>query len=249
MESIFRRHEEKYLVTEEKSAALRGMVAQHMAPDRFGEYLVQNVYYDTDDWSVVRASIEKPLYKEKLRLRCYGTPRREGLAYLELKKKWKGTVYKRRVALPLAALSEGSLQGLLSQDPSQISHELAFYLASHKVHGKAYIAYTRAAFTGAGDDGLRVTFDTDLRFRLDRLDFRCPGDGLPLLPQGTLLMEVKTEKGIPLWLAHGLSAGKVFPTRFSKYGTCYTDYILKQTRGDGDRKDGVGQCSTSLPVA
>jgi len=239
LQNIFKRYEQKYLITTEQGAALRDICSRHIMLDKFGEYLVQNVYYDTENWDIIRFSIEKPFFKEKLRLRCYDEFSEESELFLELKKKYKGVVYKRRLAIPMESLSGRTVRDMVSGGSSQIARELDFYMRASAVREKIYVSYKRTAFTGTCHrdpeeshitkaDGLRVTFDTDLRFRLDCLDFSCPGKGYSILPQGKMLMEIKTLGGIPLWMTHALCENEIYPTSFSKYGSCYTDHILKQ---------------------
>ena len=228
MQSIFKRYEKKYLLTEEQGAKVKEIILRHMVPDTYGEYLVQNLYYDTENWDVIRASLQKPVYKEKLRLRCYGEVGDASELFLELKKKCKGIVYKRRIILSAKAFAEESIRAAVSQTPSQIAREIDFYLQSKAVSQKIYIAYQRLAFSGVEDEGLRITFDTDVRFRLNDLSLLGTGAEQNILSQGNILMEVKTLGGMPLWLAAALSKHGVFPVGFSKFGVCYTDYILKQ---------------------
>jgi SPX domain protein involved in polyphosphate accumulation len=228
MQSIFKRYEKKYLITPEQGAALREICSRYMTPDKFDEYLVQNVYYDTENWDVIRFSLEKPFFKEKLRLRCYDASREEGELFLELKKKYKGVVYKRRLAIPMKSLSGKTIRDIVSGGSSQISRELDFYMNSNAVRERIYISYMRTAFTEIKDNALRVTFDTDLVFRLDYLDFSYPGGGCGILPDNKMLMEIKTLGGIPLWMTAALCENRIYPAAFSKYGACYTDHILKQ---------------------
>jgi len=230
MQSIFKRYEAKYLVSKAQYAALRRAMSPYMSPDQYGAYLVQNLYYDTAQWDVIRASIEKPAYKEKLRLRCYGMAEKDSLFYLELKKKYKGVVYKRRIELPAGALASHGVRTLTSNASSQIARELSYYLQANDVTERIYIAYQRAAFAGIADEELRVTFDTDILFRTDDLRLANPSGGQCILPEGQMLMEVKTLGGIPIWLARTLSAHSIYPTNFSKFGTCYTAYISKQPK-------------------
>jgi hypothetical protein len=228
MESIFKRYEKKYLVTREQTATLQDVFLENMAPDRYGSYLVQNLYYDTENWDAIRESVEKPSYKEKLRLRCYGAHYDCADYFLELKKKFKGIVYKRRIAIPASSFYGGPVSEAVSKDKSQIARELDFYMKSSAVSEKIYIAYQRTAFAGINDDGLRVTFDTDMHFRTDALNFAHPYAGRSILPENTVLMEVKTLGGMPMWMANALSKNRIFPTSFSKYGACYTGFILNQ---------------------
>ena len=231
MQSIFKRFEDKYHLTREQGASIQEAIAQHMKPDEYGEYLVQNLYYDTDNWDVIRASLEKPVYKEKLRLRCYGVPDQDTNLFLELKKKYRGIVYKRRIAVPMTAFSQGTgtIRDIVSGKSSQISRELDFYMKNNAVYEKIYISYMRSAFAGIEEDkGLRITLDTDVCYRLDRLNYSTPGDGCyKVLPQDKTLMEIKTLGGMPLWLSHVLCENKIYPTSFSKYGACYIDHISR----------------------
>jgi SPX domain protein involved in polyphosphate accumulation len=225
MQSIFKRYEKKYIVTREQYAALENVLSGYMEPDSFGEYLVQNLYFDTDGWDIVRTSIERPCFKEKMRLRCYGDINQEGRVFLELKKKYKGVVYKRRMAIPVKNLSAGSVRDLVPESGSQIARELDFYMKTNAVSEKMYISYWRTAFVGIANAELRVTFDTEIRFRLNCLDYSRPNDGHSILPRDKKIMEIKTPGGMPIWLARALCENKVFPTTFSKYGTCYAGYI------------------------
>jgi len=161
-----------------------------MEPDHYGEYLVQNLYYDTESWDIIRASIERPLYKKKMRLRCYGVMNPESDLFLELKKKYQGIVHKRRIALPVKTHLFCSIREVLSQGTSQIARELDFYVKATAVSEKIYISYQRTAFAGITEPGFRVTFDTDVRFRLDCLNCACPGDGCLILPPEKILMSV-----------------------------------------------------------
>jgi hypothetical protein len=234
MQHIFERYEEKYLVCAEQGAEFKKLILRHMEPDQYGEYLVQNLYYDTENWDVVRASTQKPLYKEKMRLRCYNMPHTNSKLFLELKKKFAGIVYKRRIAIPFTALSSRSVHDVVKEENSQIARELDFYLNQHDVFQRMYIAYRRIAFTSTAQqsstecEGLRVTFDSDIRFRLDHLDYANPDNGYGILPQGTMVMEIKTQGGVPLWMARSLAENRIFPMAFSKYGVCYSSYNVKQ---------------------
>jgi len=238
--NVFKRHEIKYMLTQEQHAYILDAFKNHMTADAYGKYLVQNMYFDTDNWDVIQKSIEKPIYKEKLRLRCYGIPTADTKMFLELKKKYKGIVYKRRIAFLMAELFENakSLHKIIEEDGSQIARELEFYLKTNPVHEKVYIAYNRAAYSDGID--LRVTFDTDAYFRLHSLGYESPEVGQVIFPNDKILMEVKTAGGIPLWLTKILSDKKIFPISFSKYGESYIKYIL------GDVKQWT---STSSSVA
>jgi len=232
MQFSFKRYEKKYMVTNQQAKAVIAALSTRMIPDVYGTYWVQNLYFDNENWDVIRKSMDKPLYKEKLRLRCYGKPNESGNFFVELKKKYNGVVYKRRIALPITALTE-LLPQVKAKNDQQIARELAFYLESNRVKSRMYIAFLRTAFAGVGEEWLRVTFDTDIVYRQHDLEFVDPERGQPILPEGYQLMEIKTHTSIPLWLSKVLSENAIYRTSYSKYGTCFTDFTdsMKQ-KGD-----------------
>jgi len=226
MNSIFKRQEVKFVLTQAQYLPIYEVITQHIPPDTYGKYLVQSIYFDTDNWDIIRASIEKPVYKEKLRLRCYGVPNVSSPIFLELKKKLKNTVHKRRIAFPIEDLQNSSAKDIAAAENSQIGRELSFYLKIMPVHEKVHISYNREAFSD--NTGLRITFDTNIRFRTNLLDYEHPDGGQEILPGDLIVMEVKTLGGMPLWLARELSKHNIFPTPFSKYGVGYKKYILQR---------------------
>ena len=97
IQSCFKRYEKKYCLTLAQQQAILQEMQPYMKKDAYGQYTICNLYYDTDDWRLIRTSLEKPLYKEKLRVRSYGTPAPDGNVFVEIKKKYDGVVYKRRI--------------------------------------------------------------------------------------------------------------------------------------------------------
>lgn len=227
IQCCFERYEKKYRITPEQQEKLLEGMREHMQADKFGRYTICNVYYDTDDWRLVRASIDKPVYKEKLRVRSYGVPTDGSKVFVELKKKYDGVVYKRRITTApetAAGLLEGAIPG---ESFGQIGREISWFRSFYDVSPKVFIGYDRLAFAGVEQPELRVTFDTGLRFRTDELDLRRGDFGEPLLPQNEVLMEIKIPGVCPLWLSKLLSEAGAFPTSFSKIGHCYKNSILK----------------------
>ena len=222
----FARIEKKYLLTRAQYRRILPELQAHTEPDEFGQYTICNIYYDTPDFSLIRASLEKPVYKEKLRLRSYGVPTDDSRAFIELKKKFDGVVYKRRITLGQRDAVR-YLSGDASAAPdSQIRRELDFFLRQNPVAPRAFIGYDRTALRGTDDPELRITFDTNLRWRDTDVDLRLGDHGAPIaLPCGDVLMEVKIPGTCPLWLSHLLSDAQAFPTSFSKYGACYRDEL------------------------
>ncbi|MFR1800538.1 MAG: VTC domain-containing protein, partial [Faecalispora jeddahensis] len=170
----------------------------------------------------IRNSLEKPVYKEKLRLRCYGSPKPQDPVFVELKKKYMGTVYKRRVALSLQAAESYLYQRLPPEVDSQVLREVDYmYSFYHTLIPTAYIAYQRVALYGLEDANLRVTFDWNLRWRCENLHLDAGTEGQLLLPEGQFLMEIKVPCAMPVWMARLLDTLQIFPTSFSKYGVAY----------------------------
>jgi len=230
MQHIFKRYEKKYLITGEQAAIVEAALASHMTADQFDTYWVQNLYFDTDNWDVIQTSMQRPYYKEKMRLRCYGALEETEQVFMEIKKKYDGVVYKRRIGLPLGLLSR-PFGDLLDEGSVQIARELAFYLQSTQVAEKMFISYRRKAFSGKEDTGLRVTFDSDIRYRLDHLHFYEPSRGRSVMQAGYQLMEIKTPTSIPLWFARLCSENGIFSASYSKYAICYTDYLQRRHAG------------------
>ena len=225
IQSCFERYEKKYLLTREQYFAVKNGMAAYMKPDGHPRYTICNVYYDTENYDLIRASLEKPVYKEKLRVRSYGVPQRGGKVFIELKKKYDGVVYKRRVTMEtLGAIKY--LRGLQPGDGSQISREIDWFMRFYRPVPKVFIAYDREAFAARDGGELRLTFDTGLRARSNDLDLRCGDHGAPLLADDKILMEIKIPGSTPLWLARLLSLNGIFPVSFSKYGTYYKEFVL-----------------------
>ncbi len=234
----FERTEKKYSVNDEQYRLLKAVLDEHMREDVYGSYTICNIYYDTPNNDLVRRSIEKPVYKEKLRLRTYGVATDDSNSFLEIKKKYKGVVFKRRILLPLREAMAYLEQGRPPAETGQIFSEIDYFICYYGVVPKMYLAYDRIALTGAGaESGLRITFDTHIRSRTDRLDLREQDDGEPLLPEGQWVMEIKAPGAMPLWLTSLLTEQKIYPSSFSKYGNAYTslhvphkkeaDYVYK----------------------
>ena len=222
----FERYEKKYLLTPAQYEAVREGMEAYVTPDRYSHYAIFNIYYDTDDFRLIRASLEKPVYKEKLRVRSYGAARDDSRVFVELKKKYDGVVYKRRVVMS-AADAAAYLDGDEPGGDSQIHREIDWFAQMYRPTPKVFIAYDREAYAGRDNPEFRVTFDTNLRGRTERVDLRRGGDGQPILDGNQVLMEVKIPGAAPLWLSRLLSENGVFPTSFSKYGAYYRRYIAR----------------------
>lgn len=228
----FQRYEKKYFLTPVQRDKVLAAMQPYVKPDTYGHYPICNIYYDTDDWRLIRASIEKPTYKEKLRVRSYGVPTEDSPVFVELKKKCAGVVYKRRISTPVYMV-EPFLYGLLpNHNFGQIGREIDWFQKTYQAGPKVLIAYDRLAFSGVDDPALRITFDKNMRWRSTDLDL-CHGDyGAPLLSTDEILMEIKLSGVCPLWLSRLLSEAGAFPVSFSKYGTCYEKNLFRPIRED-----------------
>lgn len=230
-QDVFERVEKKYLLTEEQYTALRGALEGRMTMDRYGVHTICNLYYDTDDYTLIRRSLEKPIYKEKLRLRSYGVPREDSTVFLEIKKKFRGVVYKRRIPLTLTEAMRYTRRGEKPREDSQILREIDWFMNLYRPSPKVFIAYNRAALFGNEDENLRVTFDGAMRWRSGALDLSKGDWGSPLGDARRILMEIKIPGTMPLWMCRLLAENAVFPVSFSKYGFCYQTYLLHQKEG------------------
>ncbi len=218
---IFQRIEKKYMVTPEKYEELRKRLEEYMKVDDYGLSTICNIYYDTRDDELIRRSIEKPVYKEKLRVRSYGVPGEDTKVFTEIKKKYDGIVYKRRISLPMnttrAYLNEGKDPGF----DSQIRREIDYFMVYYRPVPKMFIGYDRIAMYGKEDPELRLTLDFNIRARDTDLDLTLGDHGGLLLPKDTVLMEVKVGGAYPLWMSHILNELEIYGVSFSKYGTGY----------------------------
>ncbi len=225
----FERHEKKYLITDSQYNYIIREIKAHMISDEYGKYSISNIYYDTPDWALIRASIEKPDYKEKLRVRSYGVPEDNDKVFVEIKKKCCGVVYKRRINMKAAQVSE-YLAGNNNFSPgNQIGREIEWFQKKYNSEPRVFIGYSRQAFAGIEDPQLRITFDSDLKWRTEELDLRHGNYGFPIMDNNQILMEIKIPGAAPLWLSHMLSIAGAFPTSYSKYGDCYKKHLINST--------------------
>ncbi len=219
--NIFTRVEKKYVITHEQYVNIIDILMKHMRNDEFGESTICSVYFDTPDSRLVRHSVSKPVYKEKLRLRCYNTPGDDSEAFYELKKKYKGIVYKRRIDMTYKEAFD-IMNGDKSLPDNQIGKEVKYAFKFYKGLAPSFCMFCeRIALFDREDDNLRLTIDRNLRYRTCDFDLRNGSYGLPLLDRDKYVLEVKTAFAMPLWLSRLLDENKIYPSSFSKYGTAY----------------------------
>lgn len=226
-QSVFKRYELKYMLTPaQKDAVLQAMSA-HMALDKYGRTTIRNIYFDTKNYQLIRHSIDRPVYKEKLRIRSYSQAQPESTVFVELKKKFDGIVYKRRLALQEADAVNWLYSGTFTPPDSQISREIDYFLQFYRcLRPTMFLSYEREAYYAKDGSDFRVTFDDTILCRQEDISLQAPAYGTPLLPDGLTLMEIKCAGGIPLWMTHALSENRIFKTSFSKYGTAYKTLVF-----------------------
>lgn len=236
----FERHEKKYLIDAGQTQKLLSHLHSYMEVDMYGRHTICTLYFDTEDYAVIRRCQERPQFREKLRLRSYGVPAADSTVYLELKKKFNGITYKRRAPFCLHELNQildnisfseenPHLDSGIARHSDQISGELGWYLAQQPLRKKVLICNDREAYVGKADPDLRITFDSNIRWRTNRLSLEDGDDGELLLDADSSLIEIKTKQALPLWLVKILSDLKIYPLSFSKYGTVYQQLLSRES--------------------
>lgn len=248
---VFNRYESKFLLDKDTYEKIQNRLLDYMELDKYnqenGFYTISNIYLDTKDDHLIRNSLSKPKYKEKLRIRAYGAPTADEEVYLEIKKKVFGLVNKRRTTLKLNEAYDFVRTGIKPvYQPymnTQVINEIAYMLNLYDLEPKLYLAYDRKALFSKENKDLRITFDTNIRTRRDDLRLENGDYGEPLLEKDRWLMEVKAENNIPLWLSKLLSEYRLYKTSFSKYGLEHQKMLLENKKMKGERKPCLKQYS------
>lgn len=217
----FKRTEKKYLITKKQYDSFYKLSRNHIKEDENNDVTVSNIYFDNDDDFLIRQSISKPIYKEKIRLRGYDNLEQ---MYLEIKKKYKKVVYKRRVPITFEEIDNSYH---LNQTNNQIEREINYLMEKYKPKPKYYISYIRLAYKAIDNLNLRITFDKDILFRLYDLDLRYGRYGDSLLDEGVYIMEIKSKEAMPLWLVKIMNYLEIYPTTYSKVGNIYKREQIK----------------------
>ncbi len=210
----FQRVEHKYLITQEDKDKLLDVIFEHIQEDAYHRYSLHNIYYDSNDYIMIRKSIEGLNYKEKLRVRSYGNPSDTNV-YFEIKKKYDGIVYKRRVPI--------------DDSNSQVMHEINYMKDFYDAKPRLFISYDREAYAGVKEKDVRITFDTNIQYRVDGLSLYDSRNDISLFQNNEILMEIKVMDRYPLWLIEALSSLNIKRTSFSKYGTIYKKMMQERT--------------------
>ena len=227
--TVFKRYELKYMLTLEQKEKMLEAMLPYMELDEYGRTTIRNIYFDTDNYRLIRRSIEKPVYKEKLRIRSYSQATKDSMVFVELKKKYENVVYKRRLPLREREAMEWVLREAACPLDSQISREIDYFINFYgKLRPSVFLSYEREAYYDKSGGDFRVTFDDTILCRRHDMNLCSSVYGTPILPQGKVLMEVKCSGGLPLWMTKVLSQEKIYKTSFSKYGTAYSTLIFPE---------------------
>lgn len=232
-QAVFKRYEIKYLLTRQQKQRLLAAMEPYMALDSYGRTTIRNIYFDTENFRLIRRSLEKPVYKEKLRLRSYAREGQTGPVFVELKKKYRDVVYKRRLAMA----EEEALDWLCGSgggDGSQIGEEIEYFRAYYgPLKPAVFLSYEREAYYCRNGTDFRVTFDENILARREHIRMDAGEGGSSLMDGDRVMMEIKTSGGIPLWMTGFLTRERIFKTSFSKYGTAYKNLIFPKLKGEG----------------
>jgi len=232
--NTFARKEIKFLLDMQQYTELMKVISEYMEPDKYcvggKEYGIYNIYYDTPDDYLIRTSLSKPYYKEKIRLRSYYSPASpDDLVFLEIKKKIGGIVTKRRVSMTLEEsdryFADRTKPKMHKYITEQVFRELDVFLDQYQIAPKQYISYQREAFFGKDNSDFRLTFDRKITDRRYDLSLGRESYGNYIIGADQRLMEVKVGDAMPDWLVRKLSELKIYKTSFSKYGRAYQNYV------------------------
>ncbi len=228
-QTTFKRYEMKYMLTIAQYKALQQVMESRMERDSYGKHTIHNVYYDTPDFLLIRRSLEKPQYKEKLRVRCYGEPKTDSTAFIEVKKKYDGVVYKRRLSVKQSQVLPFLMEHQALAKPSQIGNEIDYFMHMYgNLQPAVALRYEREAYFDLAGTDFRMTFDQNISINPYDDPAHESAKRYAVIPAGNVLLEVKTAMGLPTWLLGFFADNGIFRQSFSKYGTAYQNILLPQ---------------------
>ena len=222
----FNRYELKYVLTHREYLRILNDLEEFLDRDRHagaeGIYRVASLYYDSLDFSCYRNKVDGIKYRRKLRLRIYKDSDISH-GFVEIKQRINRTVQKRRLRLPIdeaKALCSGEDIGIDRFDTIDraTASEVLYLVQDMGMKPKCIISYHRRPFEGSRYDyGLRITFDTHLKSRIHELDITAECSDRFFLAPDIVVMEVKINEKIPIWLTSIIGAHQCNLQRVSKY--------------------------------
>lgn len=219
-ENIFKRVEKKYLLTEEEYQELFQRINKYLTKDKYFQSTICNIYFDNSKDDLLINSIERPIYKHKIRLRSYGVPTLEDDVFLEIKSKYKKVVGKRRIKLKLKDFKKYQRTKKYTGD-NQIMKEIDYLFNFYNLKPSYFVAYDRKCYVGKSDEYLRITIDENLRSRKHHLSLEYGDRGKNHFKEKKYIMEIKTLGAMPLWLVRNLSELEIYTRSFSKIGNIF----------------------------
>lgn len=225
MSEFFKRIEKKYELTTNEYIYIKNKIKEKMLEDEHGKSTILNIYFDTKNYDLIRHSISKPVYKDKIRLRSYNTPNENSNVFLEIKRKYEGVVSKRRINMKLKDFNNF----LNAKQNDQVKKELLYYFDLYNLEPKMFLSYDRVAYFMKEDRNFRLTFDNNIIARNCDLNLESGVYGDYILDTDKYMMEVKTTGAIPMWFVRILNELNLRPCNFSKYGEAYTKLVLQNS--------------------
>ncbi len=222
--NVFERIEQKYILDKKQYKLLMKLMDKYFLKDLYYKSSIYNIYFDNDNNDLIINSLEKPVYKEKVRLRSYLEVKSDNdTVFLEVKKKYNGVVYKRRVKLKYFEYMDYIKKRIIPNDnkKSQIMKEIDYYINYYKLHPYIFVGYDRLSYYAKDDINFRVTFDSNLRSRKNDLELRDTDDNKRYFDSDKYIMEVKCLNALPIWFVSYLSECEIYPRSFSKVGSIY----------------------------
>ena len=237
--TTFNRYEKKYIMNKDLAALIKSEIKDFIEVDKYSYnsyYTICNVYYDTVNDEVIKHSVSKPRFKEKLRLRCYGSDNVDDIVYLEIKKKINGFVNKRRTYITINEANNLIFYKIMpvkkSYHNTQVLNEIYYYVLNKILYPKISISYDRQAFFDKENKDFRITFDNHITSRRTNVSVGRNNEDVNILDDNLVIMELKTSTSIPLWMTKILTKHKVYSNSFSKYGSEFYEYLIKTRKED-----------------
>lgn len=228
----FERVEDKYELSQSEYLSFLEAIQAHVHPDIYHKYTVHSVYFDNDHYQLAVNSLQKPEYKCKVRLRTYQDPDADTMCFLELKKKYNDIVYKTRFYMEVASAYQYLYQNKMPKNPNNIMRELDYVFHFYKLKDFCYVQYDRECYAANEDMDVRITFDTNIRYRLDDISLSRNGSETNLTEENVYMLEIKCKDRYPMWLVQILSKMKLYKKSFSKCGSIYMNNFEYLTKGE-----------------
>lgn len=241
------RYERKYLVPYELLDRLRNRVNGFVRPDiytngngsKLPQYTVRSIYFDSRQMECHSEKLEGVELRKKFRIRTYNQAEPDSVAVFEIKKKIANRIYKHRAFawwkdVP-ALLATSDIEQYIHQKQEECSSldeasRFFFHLKKRNMQPTVLVVYEREAYHGLLDDGVRITYDKNIRSMIyPDMQMMFTNHGLKHLFEKHFILEIKyfTEK-MPTWAKSIVDEFKLRHEAISKYTTGF-DVHQRQT--------------------